>query len=252
MADRLFNLAIETSSPRGSVTLGEGDRLIETMPLPPQRRHTVDLMPVIDALCKARAVRPAELREVYVSVGPGSFTGLRISIATVKALALSLGLRVFAVPTLDALALHAPDPTQSPQANPAALPALAVVMNLKGDNVYSSLFAWSGDAWRATHAPALRTMGELLAAAPRGRALWLLGDPVPPMPDSASQVVRLAPELATPRSEAVWRLGRGMASRGATPTDPATLVPLYIRPVEAEVLWEKRQTADAEKSTPRP
>ncbi len=91
MGDGRYNLAIETSSRSASIALGCADRLIEAVDLPPQRRHNVGLMPAIDRLCGAHGVTPRDLAEVYVSLGPGSFTGLRVAVAAVKMLALAQG-----------------------------------------------------------------------------------------------------------------------------------------------------------------
>src|SRR5688500_8967170 len=105
------NLAIETSTRVGSVTLGRGDEVVQTVEMPEQRRHTVDLMPTIDKLCQRHSLAPADIGEMYVSVGPGSFTGLRIGIATAKALAQVLGMRLIAVPTLEVVAQNVPPGT---------------------------------------------------------------------------------------------------------------------------------------------
>lgn len=229
MPDPRHNLAIECSGRRGSVTLGLDDAIIETAAIPEQRRHTVELMPTIDALFQKHALTPRDLAEVYLSIGPGSFTGLRIGVAAARMLALTLGVRIAAVPTLDVLVRNAPPEFQR------VAPCLA----LKSDRVYAGVFRRCDQGWHTEVPPALVTLEELLSTAKTPVAL--LGDPLPPhasFPDDAGVTV-LPIELATPRSEVVWELGHAMARRGEF-ADAAALVPLYIRPPEAVELWDRR------------
>ncbi len=232
MPEGRYNLALETSGPVGSVTLGQGARILDTLTMPPQQRHRVDLMPTIDHLCQQHDVRPADLAELYVSVGPGSFTGLRIGITTVKILARVTGAKVVAVPTLEVLARNV-EPPESPQTR------LVVGMNLKKDTLYAGVFAWAGSAWQLQDAPAVCRSEELLSTSPR--PLWVLGEPLPgPWRErDIPGVTLLPPELAQPQSVAVWEIGRALAERGQT-IDPMALLPLYARPPEAVALWQKR------------
>ena len=63
MAERAYNLAIETSGRRGSVSLGRGEELLGSATLPPPERHRVDLMLAIDQVCRGQGVGPGELSE---------------------------------------------------------------------------------------------------------------------------------------------------------------------------------------------
>jgi tRNA threonylcarbamoyladenosine biosynthesis protein TsaB len=230
MPDRPYNLALETSGRLGSVSLGRGDDLLGTRDIPEQKRHTVELMPTIDELCREHGVPPREIGEVYVSVGPGSFTGLRIGVTTAKMLAEVLGVKLVGVPTLAALALNTPAP-QLPGVH------LAVCANMKAGAVYAGLFAWRDGRWRPEREPALVAMSTLLEMTPR--PLLILGDPLPTPAVYDDKTSVLPAEHARARSEAVWRIGREKASGGEF-TDPAKLLPLYVRPPEAEELWRKR------------
>lgn len=155
-----YNLAIETSGRTGAIALGRDDGLLATIDLPRQRRHTLELMPTIDRLCRDRGVRPRDLGEVYVSLGPGSFTGLRVALATVKMLALAGGVRVVGIPSIDALRIE----------HPGAM----VLLNIKRGSAYC---AGPG------HPPALRTLEEIEAlawpavsdATPGVETIWRLG-----------------------------------------------------------------------------
>ena len=231
MPDRPYNLAIETSGRSGSITLGRADELIDSAELPHKRRHNVELLPTIDSLCKTHGVTPDRIGQVYVSLGPGSFTGLRVGITTAKMLALASGVEVFGIPTLDVLAQNAP----------ADAGHVAVCLNLKHDTVHCAAYRREGDAWSPEIESKLRTMAELLDESPS--PLWIIGDPLPAIPVGlADGVTVLDPAHAVGQSRAVWHLGRA-AAKSRPADDPMTLAPLYIREPEAVELWNRRHGA---------
>lgn len=230
MSSRDYNLALETTTRSGSITLGRGDLPIATVDLPPQRRHSVDLMPEIDRLCKLHNIGPKQFSEIYISVGPGSFTGLRIGIATAKTLAHVLKLNIVAVPTLDVIAQNAP----------VDLPfeaIIAVCITLKADTVYGGLFKKVDDRWMSYRPPELIAVDGLLTNIQQH--LWILGYPLPDSLTQHKSITVLPMHLASPRSEIVWRLGRRAACHGDF-VQPLSLTPLYVREPEAEELWKKR------------
>ena len=228
MPDRPYNLAIETSGRSGSVTLGRGDDVLESIELQNKRRHNVELIPTIDALCKKHGVSPGGVGQGYVSLGPGSFAGLRVGVTTAKMLALASGIEVFGISTLDVLAENAPQEAQH----------VAVCLNLKRETVHCSVYARVDENRSAVIEPKLRTIEELLGACPR--PVSLIGDPLPAIPDDLAEGVNiLPPEAAVGRSLAVWKLGR-LAAATRPPDDPMKLAPLYIREPEAVAIWNER------------
>lgn len=102
-------LAIETSAALGGVCLGVGGVVIATRTFSAPRRHATELVPAIRDLCATRGVAPGDIQEVYVSAGPGSFTGLRIGISVARMIALASGARLVAAPTLEVIAQNALD-----------------------------------------------------------------------------------------------------------------------------------------------
>lgn len=200
VADSKHNLAIETSSRRGFVALGRGDEIIDVVELPAKRRHNLDLVPTIDTLCRKHDLAPADLGEVYVSLGPGSFTGLRIAIATAKMLALTLGVKIIGVPTLDLLC------AQHPEA--------MVCLNVKRDT------AWSA-APSLDLPPALRSLDDIRATA------------LPLIADTLDNAIPAEPDVRV-----LYQLGRAAAANNGY-HDPLTLLPEYIREPEAVTLWDQ-------------
>lgn len=101
-------LGIESASPQGGVALvGEGGVIAEYV-LNVEATYAERLMPAVDRVLQDARMAVAELDGLAVSIGPGSFTGLRIGLSTVKGLALATGKPVVGVPTLEALAWTVP------------------------------------------------------------------------------------------------------------------------------------------------
>ncbi|MEX2671839.1 MAG: tRNA (adenosine(37)-N6)-threonylcarbamoyltransferase complex dimerization subunit type 1 TsaB [Phycisphaeraceae bacterium] len=224
--DQLYSLAIETSGRAGSVSLGRGDALLGTEQVG-QRRHAVGLMPAIERLCEAHHVAREQLAEVYVSVGPGSFTGLRIGITTAKVLGWSLGCKLVAVETLQVVAANAP----------AEAERVAVCLNAKAGRYFAGLFERDEAGHLQSLAePRLLTMAEVLAEA--GRPVVVVGDRLEKV--EAEGVTYLEGEAAEARSEVVWGLGREAARQGRF-VEAMALKPRYVRMPEAEEVWRHRQ-----------
>ena len=97
-------LAIETATDICGVALVQNQNVVAQRVLAEKYVHSEKLLPMIDEVLRDASFSAKHLDAIAVSIGPGSFTGLRIGLSTAKGLALSLGKSVIAVPTLDALA----------------------------------------------------------------------------------------------------------------------------------------------------
>ncbi len=212
-------LAIETSARNGSIALGNDHALLAEATLPPPQRHRVELMPSIDALCREQQLSPADLDRVCVSVGPGSFTGLRIAVATAKMLAMSLDVQIVPVPTAHVVARDV---------DPAIAACLAVCLAGKQHTCHVTLFDACDGVWRPSGEPDVMAIDDLLAQAPHPLAVAGSVPGEPAQPD-----VLIVEARAHARH--VWHLGREL-----DPIDPLQLVPVYPRPPEAQEQWEQR------------
>src|SRR5207247_617489 len=106
-------LAVETSTLAGGAALLDGDLVVGEYVLDIRITHSERLMATIDRLLVDAGWSVRDLEGLAVSVGPGSFTGLRIGLSTVKGLALALAIPIAAVPTLDQIDspyVQRPDP----------------------------------------------------------------------------------------------------------------------------------------------
>lgn len=222
-------LALETSGRVGSVALVRDGVVVDERTYPHGLQHATALVPLLDALCRDHGIAPRDLGELYVSIGPGSFTGLRVGVTLAKTLAFAGGARIVAVPSLDALAENAP----------ADAGDLIVLLDAKRGQVFAARYTRAAAAWRVAEPARLDRLATFLAAAPR--PVTLLGEGIKYHPlDDASGVTFADESTWTARASVVARLGAERAARGEF-TSPHALVPRYVRLVEAE---EKRLIAE--------
>ena len=225
-------IAIETSGRAGSVAVVLDGQVAEQRDFSRGLRHAVEMIPTLDSMLEKMRRRPAEIEEVYVSAGPGSFTGLRVAITFAKTLAMTTGCRIVAVPTVDALARNA--------AEIAEVRHLAVVLDAKRNQVYCGGFdrAESGELVKVLEA-CLLDPPELLAR--MARPLHVLGEGLAYHGEAftAEDVHRLPQEHWPGRAANVAAVGIALAAEGRF-AEPDALTPIYIRRPEAEELWEKR------------
>ena len=225
-------LALESATLAGGAALLDGDRLVGETTVSIALTHSERMMVVVDRLLTDCGWSAKELEGLAVSVGPGSFTGLRVGIATVKGLALALGLPVAPVPTLDALAATLPF---------ADAPVCPLLDARKGE-VYCSLYRWrEGEMTREW---------DYLALSPEAVAARLvvpvivLGDGVPACRPYLARLgagVREAPPARRlPSPATVAQLGHAMLAAGLGIAAEA-VTPFYLRPSEAEL--KARRTA---------
>ena len=99
-------LGIDTSTPIGSVALIDGENLVAEHTLNIVQAHSSRLMPAIDTVLKWGDITVADLDGCAVGVGPGSFTGVRIGVATVKSMCYALDKPIVGVSTLEAVAYN--------------------------------------------------------------------------------------------------------------------------------------------------
>ena len=99
-------LGIDTSTPIGSVALIEDDKLVAEHTLNIVQAHSSRLMPAIDGILKWSDITADDLDGCAVGIGPGSFTGIRIGVATIKSLCYALDKPIVGVSTLEAVAYN--------------------------------------------------------------------------------------------------------------------------------------------------
>ena len=237
----LLIVSIDTSSQVSSVAVLSEERVAAEISMQGALTHSETLMPHIGTALRMARVKMEELDGIAVSIGPGSFTGLRIGLAAAKMMAYALHIPLISVPTLEALAYHCI----------AESVRLIPMVDAQKGNVYAQEFVWgageAGMTLHEVHPLSILPLSEVIAALEgTERPAVLLGDAMQkhrsmPLPVG----VRLAPIHARmPRAACVGLAGLARFGRGES-DDPMTAVPLYLRRSEAEVLWDRRHGAEA-------
>jgi tRNA threonylcarbamoyladenosine biosynthesis protein TsaB len=216
-------LAIDTSTRQAGIALYDGVRgLVAETNWHSANRHTEELMPTVAYMLAQSGVTPRDLRAVAIALGPGSFTGLRVGLATAKGLALANGLTLLGIPTLDAVAYPH-------QAQP--VPVIAVLQAGRG-RVYWAPYAHGPGGWAAQEAVRLSTVPEMANAAVR--PVMFVGEM------SGADRETLIQWAGRPRvnflpAALTMRRGGYLAELGWTrfeageSDDPATLSPIYLQ-----------------------
>lgn len=232
-------LAIETSARTGSIAAVEDADVVAEEQFEHGLQHAAQIIPIIDNLCRGRGWSPADLDELYVSAGPGSFTGLRIGVTLAKTLALATGVNLVAVPTVRVLAENAPADAQH----------VVLVLDAKRDQIFTARFERGGDGnWIEREPARLDSLTAMLARAPR--PVYLLGEGIPYhekfVPRDDAEVIVAPRELWRPRARVVAEIGGAIARAGEF-SDPDRFAPIYLRKPEAEEKWEAAVAAAATK-----
>ena len=177
-------LALDTSTPLGSVCLGVGSRVVAGKVIHGQGSHSSDLIPTISAVLKEAGADLSELAGLVVGAGPGSFTGVRVAAATAKGLAHALDIPLWAVSSLEAGAAavdidevelfggdgggdsQASGPNGSFEAvlseEERAWPRY-VLFDARSDRVYGACYRPTGSGFEVLIAPHSTTIGAVLS-----------------------------------------------------------------------------------------
>lgn len=127
-------MAIDTSGPNCSVAVLDEQKIVAHFHINIGKTHSETLLPLVDELSQITNLRLEDMDAFACCVGPGSFTGIRIGIATVKGFALSLNKPVISVSTLEGLAY-----------NISAFDGLICsILNANHHNVYAALYTFDG------------------------------------------------------------------------------------------------------------
>lgn len=240
-------LAVETSSRVGSVALALGSRMLGETHFSSPLRHSAEVFPAIEGLLDRFGRKPAQIEHVYISGGPGSFTGLRIATALAKTMHLANAARIVPVDTLDVVAANVisltagGDSTRSNHELPGAeCGRLAAVLDAKRGQFFIAVYqrkvhdqpeGTRGGIWTKVLPDSLMTIPQFLTRfARREEPLWLLGDGLVYYKDEfeTDGIRFFDPKHWSPRARNVHLLGWHEACRGQF-AEPLTLTPTYLR-----------------------
>ena len=254
-------LAVETSGRLGSVVLAQGDKLMSETRFSGPMRHSAEIFPAITDLLSKFDKKPDQIEQVYISAGPGSFTGLRIAVTFAKTLALANGAKIVAVDTLDVIAANVIDfapssplsqlNTQHGAKRRARFgnstlktdDRLAVILDAKRGQFFIAVYekpshesrATSDVSWHKVLPDSLMTAEDFLSQF-SDKPIALIGEGLVFYKDKFAHknISVLDEKFWNPSAANIHKLGWQKAQLGEF-ADPLTLTPNYIRGPDAIV-----------------
>jgi len=222
-------LALDSATNVAGVALVEDNRLIAEIFLNTNKTHSQRLLPIVAQILQETAIELCDLDGLSVTIGPGSFTGLRIGLSTVKGLALAIGLPLVGVPTLDVLARNGLGWSG----------LICPVLNARRQEVYTCLYrALGGEIRRLTGYMAVSPQALADLAGVMEEPLLLMGDGVEVCRKTLCDRLGLKLHIADaallfPRAAHAAFLGLERLAKGDS-DNLHSLSPFYIRQSEAE------------------
>ena len=236
-------LGIETSSAVASVAVGNDKEIRSELIVQAGLTHSEQLVPHIEAVLTTGKVKKSNITGIAVTIGPGSFTGLRIGLGTAKALAYAWNVPVVGVLTTDVLA----------QSLMYSNYRICTVIDAQKKQVYGRQYEWNGVDMVALDTIEVHQVPELLE-----KLVQLSGDT--PVVIVGDGLKRLEKEYALgveegridpmklvigheskqrPRASHVIQVALPQFMSGNIP-DAQSIEPFYIRKSEAEVVWDEK------------
>lgn len=236
-------LALDSATNVASCGVVTPDKVLVEFNLNTKKTHSERLMPMVSEALEYADLKLDDIDGFCVSIGPGSFTGLRIGLSTIKALAFFTGKPLVGIPTLDGLAANLTD-TEG---------LICPVLKARRDEVYCALYinAVSGQ----------ERISDYLAISPEklvgllsqfnNAKVTFLGDGVSMLPENIKDILgpdcMATPEISRwPRAATIGCLGLQRLQKGCC-DDIASLTPLYIKASAAEDRLRKKKNTCEEK-----
>ena len=217
-------LAIDTSCSACSAAILNNGKLCANYYIDNRLTHSVKLMPIIDEILKSAELKPADIDVYACGTGPGSFTGLRIGIATVKGLAAPFDTPVAGVCSLESAAYNFS----------ASDKDVYVITDARNKNVFYASYRPAGDCVEQITAPDIGSLEEIVEKITS--PCIFAGDGIFKYSDilTKNKNITLSPaHLAMPNAAGVAMGALKLAARGSLLTADA-LLPMYLRKSQAE------------------
>jgi len=231
ITDKITSLALETTGRIGSVAIGTDGKLSDAKNFSAPLRHNAELFDTISELLNKAGKTANQIKQVFISVGPGSFTGIRISVTVAKMMALAAESKIAAVNTSDAMTLNVDD---------AGINKIATIIDAKRNQFFIAVFERKNNSWGKI-LPDCMITAEQFKEKFDNEPIWLLGEGLLYYSKKfeTENIKILNEKYWSPRASNVFRIGTQLAAERNF-ADPVGLVPFYIRRPEAEENFEKK------------
>ena len=212
-------LAMDTSNKALSLGLLQDKELLGQVTLNIKKNHSITLMPAIDFLMNSLDMKPTDLDRIVVAQGPGSYTGLRMAVATAKTLAHTLKIELVGVSSLLALV-------------PEQVEGLVIpVMDARRNNVYAGFYQSGQSVRPEAHLPLAEVL-EIAGVA--DQPVTFVGETAVFAEQIEAALPGVSVQPTLPDAAAIGRLGLDLPAQSIH-----DFVPNYLKRVEAEENWLK-------------
>jgi tRNA threonylcarbamoyladenosine biosynthesis protein TsaB len=230
-------LAIDTSSLVATVAVINEEKLLGEYSINHPRTHSQKIMPIIDELFKTLDITMEDIDLIAVSRGPGSFTGVRIGIATVKGLAHPYNIPVLGISSLEGLANNISYSKE----------LICPIMDARRNQVYTGVYKWQDYRLKNVISDRPLTIKELMdLLIDRDEKIIFLGDGLIRYKDEISNTLGdkaiFAPQYVNmQRASSIAQLALDkIKNKEAKPQSYLDIAPTYLRKSEAERQYEEK------------
>jgi len=235
-------LALETSGRLGSVALAEGPIIIAESAFSGPMRHSAEIFPAVCDMLDKSEKKSSQIEQIYISIGPGSFTGLRIAVTIAKMMHFANNTKIIQVDTMNAIAANFID-FQSPEKQKSQKPSpfpqitrIATILDAKRGQFYVGVYQYEKGLWQKSTETCLMTTQDFLGKfADADNPIYLLGEGLLHYQEIfKSKGTRiLDEEYWQPTAKNIHLLGWQLALKCQF-SDPFSLQPAYLRCPDAK------------------
>lgn len=230
-------VAVETSGRRGSAALAAGKKLLAQKDFSASMRHSSELFPAIEELLASFGKKPFQIEHVYLSMGPGSFTGLRIAVTFAKMLALANSAKIITVSTSDVIASNIIAQNDSSQLKPKC-DKVATILDAKRGQFFVAAYSIPDSQYSMLETQYKKILDDTLMTAEQFKEqfagsespIHLLGEGLVYYKEKfqADGIEFLDEKYWWPQASIVHMLGWNKVKKGEF-TEALELQPLYLR-----------------------
>lgn len=226
-------LGIETATEQVGVAIGGHEGVIATFEVARGRRHAEILTPAIEFVCRQADIDISEIGCIAVDVGPGLFTGMRVGLATAKALALALRVPVIPITSLDLLAFPCRHTDR----------VVVPVIDARKAEVFWAMYRQVPGGVQQVSSPTVGPVDDLVAdLLARSQDVLCVGDGAQRYRDEIMEGYRC--EISAPvhpSAAALVQLAHAKALREEW-VRPDEIEPVYLRAPDAQINWSTRES----------
>lgn len=223
-------LGIDTSSSSLSVAVMDDDLLKGEFTLNHKLTHSEQMMPLLDSLLSHLELKMSDIDLIGVSVGPGSFTGIRIGVAATNAMAMALDIPVVGISSLEAMAYTAGETAYT----------IVSTFDAQRDRFYFNAYRFENSELKALEAEDVLEKEDLIKKLESYDKVLLLGDAVFINEELPLNVKKAKRAVRYVRASSVCELAHRDYLLGKT----GFAVPVYLRKSQAEIQFEERMSKE--------